>query len=169
MGVDSHTGNEPFLAVKEFVGILHMVEIVFFKHQYAEVSLFVKYRKALLFMLLQQAVRIIKRDPERSENDMLLGRHEIGNRSVEVIFEFPEILIGENTEKITVSLTVMGEMEGITIMMIEHRLRELFRLVNRVIVLNFGEKLAEGIPEEVMKKQEVRRAYLGREVGNAPG
>ena len=58
------------------------------------------------------------------------------------------------------------EMEGMTIMMIEHRLRELFRLVSRVIVMNFGEKLAGGIPEEVMEKPDVREAYLGTEVDN---
>jgi branched-chain amino acid transport system ATP-binding protein len=48
-------------------------------------------------------------------------------------------------------------------MMIEHRLRELFKLVNRVIVMNFGEKLAEGAPEEVMARPDVREAYLGTE------
>jgi len=48
-------------------------------------------------------------------------------------------------------------------LMIEHRLRELFRLANRVIVLNFGAKIAEGIPEEVMAIPEVREAYLGSE------
>lgn len=55
------------------------------------------------------------------------------------------------------------QMDGITIMMIEHRLRELFRLVNRVIVMNFGEKLADGAPEEVMENKKVREAYLGVE------
>ena len=55
------------------------------------------------------------------------------------------------------------QLEGMTIMMIEHRLRELFKLVNRVIVLNFGEKLAEGTPEEVMARADVRQAYLGTE------
>lgn len=55
------------------------------------------------------------------------------------------------------------QMEGITIMMIEHRLRELFRLANRAIVMNFGEKLAEGTPEEVMGNDKVREAYLGTE------
>jgi branched-chain amino acid transport system ATP-binding protein len=55
------------------------------------------------------------------------------------------------------------QMEGMAIIMIEHRLRELFRLVNRVMVLNFGEKLAEGSPEEVMGNREVREAYLGTE------
>ena len=56
------------------------------------------------------------------------------------------------------------QMEGVTLMMIEHRLRELFRVANRVLVMNFGEKLAEGVPEEVMKDKRVRQAYLGEEV-----
>jgi branched-chain amino acid transport system ATP-binding protein len=55
------------------------------------------------------------------------------------------------------------QMDGITLVMIEHRLRELFRVANRVMVLNFGEKLTEGIPEEVMKDENVKRAYLGSE------
>lgn len=55
------------------------------------------------------------------------------------------------------------QMEGITLMMIEHRLRELFRLANRVIVLNFGIKIAEGVPGEVMEIPQVREAYLGSE------
>jgi branched-chain amino acid transport system ATP-binding protein len=55
------------------------------------------------------------------------------------------------------------QMEGITMMMIEHRLRELFRLADRVIVLNFGQKIAEGSPEEVMDNEQVKQAYLGKE------
>jgi len=55
------------------------------------------------------------------------------------------------------------QMDGITLIMIEHRLRELFRVSKRVMVLNFGEKLSEGIPEEVMADEEVKRAYLGSE------
>lgn len=55
------------------------------------------------------------------------------------------------------------QMEGITMIMIEHRLKELFQVANRILVLNFGIKIAEGIPEEVMKKKEVKKAYLGEE------
>lgn len=53
--------------------------------------------------------------------------------------------------------------EGKTIIMIEHRLRELFRIAHRVLVLNFGQKIAEGNPEQVMQGDEVRKAYLGSE------
>ena len=50
------------------------------------------------------------------------------------------------------------QMEGITLIMVEHRLRELFRLARRVLVLNFGNKIAEGVPEEVMEEPEVKEA-----------
>ncbi len=53
------------------------------------------------------------------------------------------------------------QMDGITIIMIEHRLRELFRVANRVMVLNFGEKLMEGRPAEVMADKRVKEAYFG--------
>jgi branched-chain amino acid transport system ATP-binding protein len=54
--------------------------------------------------------------------------------------------------------------EGLTIIMIEHRLKELFRVVDRVIVLNYGRKIAEGVPEAVMESEEVKKAYLGIDV-----
>ena len=55
------------------------------------------------------------------------------------------------------------QMDGITLIMIEHRLRELFRVANRVMVLNFGEKLVEGTAEEVMANEKVKEAYFGSE------
>jgi branched-chain amino acid transport system ATP-binding protein len=56
------------------------------------------------------------------------------------------------------------QMDGITLIMIEHRLRELFQVANRVMVLNFGAKLVEGSAEEVMADPRVREAYFGSEV-----
>ena len=53
--------------------------------------------------------------------------------------------------------------EGKTIIMIEHRLKELFRIADRVVVLNFGEKIAEGKSDEVMQSEAVKKAYLGAE------
>jgi len=53
------------------------------------------------------------------------------------------------------------QMDGITLIMIEHRLRELFRVANRVMVLNFGEKIMEGQPSDVMADERVKAAYFG--------
>ena len=55
------------------------------------------------------------------------------------------------------------QMEGISLIMIEHRLRELFRVANRVMVLNCGEKIVEGSAEEVMANEQVKEAYFGSE------
>jgi ABC-type branched-subunit amino acid transport system ATPase component len=54
-------------------------------------------------------------------------------------------------------------LQGKTIIMIEHRLKELFRIADRVMVLNFGEKIAEGAGSEVMESDAVKQAYLGSE------
>ena len=76
-----------------------------------------------------------------------------------------EVFSGLSMSEISSLIPLMEKlrMEGITMMMIEHRLRELFRLTNRVVVLTFGQKIAEGTPEEVMSNQQVRDAYLGTE------
>ncbi len=52
--------------------------------------------------------------------------------------------------------------EGSTLIMIEHRLKELFRVTNRVIVLNFGEKIFEGNPEKALEDETVKEAYFGK-------
>ncbi len=75
-----------------------------------------------------------------------------------------EIFSGLSMAEIATMVPLMErlQMEGKTIIMIEHRLRELFKVVDRVMVLNFGVKIAEGIPEEVIEHEEVKKAYLGR-------
>jgi branched-chain amino acid transport system ATP-binding protein len=53
--------------------------------------------------------------------------------------------------------------DGKTIIMIEHRLKELFRIADRVIVLNYGQKIADGRAADVMESAAVKSAYLGTE------
>ncbi|MFZ0130918.1 MAG: ABC transporter ATP-binding protein [Desulfobacterales bacterium] len=54
-------------------------------------------------------------------------------------------------------------LEGKTIIMIEHRLKELFRIADRVVVLNYGQKIADGKATDVMESAAVKSAYLGTE------
>jgi branched-chain amino acid transport system ATP-binding protein len=51
--------------------------------------------------------------------------------------------------------------KGQTMIIIEHRLRDLLKLVERVVAIVFGEKVAEGSPQEIMNNPKVVSAYLG--------
>ncbi|MBP1741932.1 MAG: transporter related protein [Deltaproteobacteria bacterium] len=84
----------------------------------------------------------------------------------------PEVLIldelfsGMSMSEVASTLPLLEKFneEGLSIIMIEHRLRELFRVVDRVLVLNFGMKIADGAPAEVMEREEVKKAYLGIQI-----
>jgi branched-chain amino acid transport system ATP-binding protein len=54
--------------------------------------------------------------------------------------------------------------EGPAMLIIEHKLSELMKIVDRVIVLNYGEVIAQGTPQEVVKNPAVIEAYTGKEV-----
>jgi len=51
--------------------------------------------------------------------------------------------------------------QGITIIMIEHIMRAVMRFSERVLVLDAGERIAEGTPEQVVRDPAVEKAYLG--------
>ena len=54
--------------------------------------------------------------------------------------------------------------EGLTILLVEHRLREFMALVSRVIAMDFGEVIADGTPAEITRNPRVIKAYIGGNV-----
>jgi len=75
-----------------------------------------------------------------------------------------EVLAGLNPTETNQAINIIRELrskDGITIVMIEHNMRAIMGLSDRVIVLHHGEKLAEGKPQEVANDPEVIKVYLG--------
>ena len=53
--------------------------------------------------------------------------------------------------------------QGVAILLIEHNMRAIMKTCQRIVVLNFGQKIAEGVPSEIATNKEVIKAYLGEE------
>lgn len=82
-----------------------------------------------------------------------------------------EICGGLNPSETRVMLNLISRIReaGTTIMYVEHDMKAIMSICDRITVLNFGQKLAEGKPEEIQSDEAVIEAYLGKSViGSAP-
>ncbi len=76
-----------------------------------------------------------------------------------------EVMGGLNTAESEEIIQLLLDIrkEGITLVVIEHDMKAIMRLSDRIVVLNSGEKLAEGSPKEIVANPQVIEAYLGAE------
>ncbi len=70
---------------------------------------------------------------------------------------------GVNLEEISGLIDLVGKIRkaGITLCLIEHKMRMVMSISDRIVVLSYGKKIAEGTPKEVANNEEVIKAYLG--------
>jgi len=83
-----------------------------------------------------------------AEPDLLISDEAMAGLSSNEVDDILEILFKLNQR-------------GITIIMIEHIMRAVMRFSERIVVLDAGQKIAEGTPDEIVNNPEVERAYLG--------
>ncbi|MBI4913375.1 MAG: ABC transporter ATP-binding protein [Acidobacteria bacterium] len=69
----------------------------------------------------------------------------------------------EETEDMVRFILDINQERGITVILVEHDMGVVMDISDRLVVLNFGEKIGEGTPEEVQQNPEVVKAYLGGE------
>jgi branched-chain amino acid transport system ATP-binding protein len=74
-----------------------------------------------------------------------------------------EVLAGLNPSEIDSMVETVKKIreQGITIIMIEHVMKAVMKVSDRIIVLDYGEQIAEGPPDEISKNEKVIAAYLG--------
>jgi branched-chain amino acid transport system ATP-binding protein len=106
--------------------------------------------------------------------DTMVGALPYGRRRLielgRVLMSEPKLILldepaaGLNSGEVKDLIHLLGALRGggMTILVIEHNMGLVMRLADRIAVLNFGEKIAEGSPSEIQRDERVLEAYLGQ-------
>ncbi|MFQ5558630.1 MAG: hypothetical protein ACE5GB_14140, partial [Acidimicrobiales bacterium] len=119
------------------------------------------------------------RAPPRGAGRSDRGDHEVGSLNLHeqrflelarslagrpTLLLLDEVMAGLNDTELQASIDVVRlarDRLGVTVIWVEHVMKAVMELAERIVVLNFGEVLTDGAPEKVMRDPDVVTAYLG--------
>jgi branched-chain amino acid transport system ATP-binding protein len=80
-----------------------------------------------------------------------------------------EVMAGLNPSEIDQAVALVGKLakRGLTIVIVEHVMRAIMAVARHIVVLDHGQKIAEGSPRDIVENPEVIRAYLGSDYARA--
>ena len=124
----------------------------------------------------EETRRILEKTGLSARADALAGTLTIGEaKRLEIaralatspsVLCLDEVMGGLNPSEIADTMAFIRTLreDGITVLIIEHHIHAVVGVSDRILVLNFGERIAEGPPEAVVRDPQVMRAYLGEEI-----
>ena len=116
---------------------------------------------ALAFVgLLDRADRVVKSLPYGHQRLVEIARSLAGSPTL-LLLDEPAAGLNQTEKQEMVNLLKRLRGHGITIFLIEHDMALIVQVSDRISVLNFGKKIAEGTPDEVLRHPDVIAAYLG--------
>jgi len=152
----------PFSSLTVYENVL--VGLYFGKTEKADSALMEKEACELL-----QLTGLLQKANTPAKNLTLVGRKQL--EIARALATHPKVLLldeavsGLNPTETETMMDLIRKIQsrGITVFMIEHIMKAVMGLSNRILVLNFGELIAQGTPEEVSMNKDVVEAYLGAE------
>ena len=92
----------------------------------------------------------------------------LGTNPKLLLLDEPSAGMNPNETNRLIELVVkLRDVRGVTVLLIEHDMKVVMQISDRVTVLNFGRKIAEGLPDEIKSNMEVVEAYLGKAYAQA--